>query len=172
MDSFLRNLERKAKQGDIDALWQAYYGLKRSLSELTNDNLKELSKSCEAQLVYKRSFDLYYGNTYYDKKDYGILIEGDDTILEVVQKILLKTPASYLRWVQKTGKRDDFTESYMVTWTPDTKIRLFKSKHGRASAVEPTKEYEISGDEKPEPNQNYLVWIDPTPNYLYGVVNG
>lgn len=146
MDSFLRQLERKAQAGDIDALWQAYYALKRTLPALTNQNLRDLANACSDELYNKRCFVFWFGSS--DNKTYAVEIPEDGGNLEKAAIDYLNKYQHLRTWYQTPGG--------YVTWTPSKKLLYYRSE-AYGNIVKPVPESQVSGEEIPKARHIYLV---------------
>lgn len=148
MDSFLRQLERKAQQGDTDALWQAYYALKRITPALTIQNLRDLAESCQDEIHRHRSFELWWGSN--EKRHYSVDIPEDGKSIEQIALGFLKKSDYYHSW---------FQGSKYVKWQLGAELVFYRSASRYNDKVVATSQYQVLGSEIPLARHIYLVWL-------------
>jgi len=152
VDQALRQLERQAYAGSVDALWQAYYMLKRSLPNLSIESLRKLQSACGDEIYCNRSFDLQLGS---GARLSTINIENKSHPLrEIVVDYLEKYDYFKLRWHQN---KKPSGWGYIHA-TPETKLKLYMGKTYGSCYIEPLPELEVPGDDPPKPRYSYLVW--------------
>lgn len=152
MDSFLRQQERKAQAGDIDALWQAYYALKRTIPALSNKSLRDLASSCSEELYQQRSCEFWWGSS--DRATHSVEIPQDGSSVEQVALDYLQKYEHLRSWYQSSVTPDG-SHGY-VRWTPESKLLFYRSTRF-GDRVKPTAEYLVSEDEVPKARHVYLI---------------
>jgi hypothetical protein len=152
VDSFLRQQERKALAGDIDALWQAYYALKRTIPALSNKSLRDLASSCSEELYQQRSCEFWWGSS--ERATNSVEIPQDGSSIKQLALDYLQKYEHLRSWYQATP---DGYHGY-VRWTPESKLLFYRStRYG--DRVRPVAEYLVSEDEVPEARCVYLIWL-------------
>lgn len=162
MDQALQQLERRAKTGDIDALWQAYYMLKRSLPNLSIKNLRKLQSACGDEIYNNRTFDLQIGS----KQRLAPSVTFDDnttSLREIVVAHLKKYDYFQKDWHQSKElgwePRNPICFWGYVYANPETKLKFYtRNRRYCRDFLKPQPELEISGDDPPKPRHAYLVW--------------
>jgi len=152
MDGPLRELERQALTGDVDAMRQFVAMLRRSVDPLTNDDLEKLQKLLSDELK-KLKFFLYIGKS----GQQTLLIEPNKRLVDyVTDQIATKPNEIYPVWAITYHEWTRYIDRVRAGESPTCYIYKYP-----VSPKDDLKLIPVDPNSMPEPQAQYIVRTTP-----------